>query len=92
MPDALELQYRDLIDSAPDGFVVVDREGKIVLVNLQAERMFGYPRAELIGQQVEMLIPTRFRANHPAHVARYTHEPRTRPMVWSFNARSKPAR
>ena len=81
MPDReLDLQYRELINSAPDGFVVVDHEGKIVLVNIQAEAMFGYPRSELLGQKVELLIPNRFREKHPQHVSSYAHEPRTRPM------------
>ena len=76
----LDLQYRELIDSAPDGFVVVGPDGAIILVNIQAETMFGYPRSELLGQQVELLIPHRFRAKHPQHVSKYAHEPRTRPM------------
>jgi PAS domain S-box-containing protein len=80
MPENLEGQYRLLIDAAPDGIIVVDGSGKIILVNGQAERMFGYPRAELIGSAIEALIPARFHANHPQHVASYIHEPRTRPM------------
>jgi PAS domain S-box-containing protein len=80
MTDGHQIQYRELIDAAPDGFVVVDRGGKILVVNVQAERMFGYPRSEMLGQPVEMLIPGRFRPNHPQHVHRYTSEPRTRPM------------
>jgi PAS domain S-box-containing protein len=79
MPENLGGQYRELIDAAPDGIVVVDG-GKIILVNVQAERMFGYARSELIGSAIESLIPARFHANHPEHVSRYTHEPRTRPM------------
>ncbi len=81
MTDAdLNLQFRELVDAAPDGIVVTDHEGKIVLVNIQAERMFGYPRSEMLGNQVDMLIPGRFRTKHPAHIAGYTREPRTRPM------------
>jgi PAS domain S-box-containing protein len=80
MPENLELQYRELIDAAPDGIVVVDSEGAIILVNVQAEHMFGYPRSELLRNRIEMLIPHRFRPNHPKHVANYTSEPRTRPM------------
>ena len=81
MPDRDDgLQYRELIDAAPDGIVVVDHDGKIVLVNIQAENMFGYQRSDLVGQRIEMLIPTRFRPNHPQHVQRYTTEPRTRSM------------
>ncbi len=54
-------QYRDLVDSAPDALVLVDPDGKILLVNLQVERLFGYPRAELLGQRVELLVPEPFR-------------------------------
>ena len=75
-----EFEYRELLDAAPDGIIVVDSGGKIILVNVQAERMFGYARIELLDNRIEVLIPTRFRPNHPQHVASYTHEPRTRPM------------
>ncbi|MDQ3365688.1 MAG: PAS domain S-box protein [Myxococcota bacterium] len=74
-----DLPYRELVDAAPDGIVVVDR-GSIVLVNEQAERMFDYPRAALVGQRIETLIPDRFRPRHPGHVESYTAGPRTRPM------------
>jgi len=50
----------DLLNSAPDGILIVDGEGKIVMVNAQTETLFGYSRAELLGQAVEILIPTRF--------------------------------
>lgn len=80
MSERLDGQYRELIDAAPDGFVVVDHESNILLVNVQAEKMFGYPRAEMIGQPVELLIPGRFRGKHPRHVEGYAKEPRTRPM------------
>jgi PAS domain S-box-containing protein len=69
-----------LLDAAPDAIVCVDSEGRIVLVNAQTERMFGYPRHELIGQAVEMLVPTKVRAGHPAHRLAYMAEPHTRPM------------
>ncbi|HEU0035800.1 MAG TPA: PAS domain S-box protein [Kofleriaceae bacterium] len=75
-----ELPFRELVDAAPDGIVVCDRSGTIVLVNLQAERMFDYPRAELIGKTIEFLIPERFRDRHPSHVQRYVSSPRARPM------------
>ena len=60
--------------------LVADSEGMIVLVNQQTERMFGYRRHELIGLRIEILIPERFRPQHPAHVASYTGAPRARPM------------
>ena len=74
------LNFRELVDAAPDGIVVCDADGMITLVNLQAERMFGYPRDELIGKPVETLIPERLRPRHPQHVAGYVGSPRTRPM------------
>ncbi|MBA3456564.1 MAG: PAS domain S-box protein [Deltaproteobacteria bacterium] len=84
MPDAEaeadQLEYRELFEAAPDGFLVVDPLGTIVRVNQQTERMFGYARSELLGSAIENLIPERFRAQHPQHVARYVHSPRTRPM------------
>jgi PAS domain S-box-containing protein len=74
------LQFRELVDLAPDGIVVCDRSGKILLVNRQAEQMFGYDRAELLGKPIEVLIPERFRGRHPMHLAGYVGAPRSRPM------------
>jgi PAS domain S-box-containing protein len=78
--DAPELPFRDLIDAAPDGVVVCDLAGLIVLVNAETERMFGYRRDELIGQRIEVLVPDRVRAQHSQHVSSYTGAPRLRPM------------
>ena len=69
-----------LLDSAPDAMVVVNDGGVIVLVNAQAERLFGYPRKELLGASVEMLVPARFGDRHPAHRTAYFGDPRPRPM------------
>ena len=60
--------------------VGVDDDGRIVLVNGQVEALFGYAREDLLGERVEVLIPTRFRGNHQAHRKNYFGEPRTRPM------------
>ena len=57
-------RLRQTVDSAPNGMVMSDSEGKIVLVNTQMERLFGYSRDELLGQSVELLVPERFRARH----------------------------
>lgn len=72
--------YRDLVESAPDAVVVIDPVGHIVLVNRQAERLFGYPRSELLGQPIETLIPERLRGRHEQHRGGYFADPKLRPM------------
>ena len=76
----VESKFRGLLEAAPDAMVIADARGHIVLVNARAEKVFGYSRAELLGQLVEALIPSRFRAGHGGHRARYFHDPRARPM------------
>jgi PAS domain S-box-containing protein len=74
------LPFHDLVDAAPDGFLVCDRASTIVLANAEAERMFGYARGELIGQPIHVLIPEARRDRHAHYVAAYTGAPRMRPV------------
>jgi protein-histidine pros-kinase len=73
-------QARGLLDAAPDAIVGVDAWGLIVLVNAQAERLFGYPREDLLGQPLEVLVPEAARGVHPGHRGEYLTDPRPRPM------------
>ncbi len=75
-----EHKFRELLESAPDAIVIADREGRVVLVNSQAEQWFGYARGELIGHPVEILVPERLRQRHVGHRASYLGAPRSRPM------------
>ncbi len=78
--EATDLPFRELIDAAPDGVIVSDQEGLVVLVNAEAERMFGYVRDELLGQRIDVLVPDRSRLQHGHHVAGYAGAPRLRSM------------
>ncbi|HTK30212.1 MAG TPA: PAS domain S-box protein [Vicinamibacterales bacterium] len=75
-----EQTFRGLLEAAPDAIVIVNAAGRIVLVNSQAERLFGYHRDQLLGEPVELLVPESLRARHGAHRRSYHEEPRVRGM------------
>ncbi|ABW15775.1 PAS/PAC sensor hybrid histidine kinase [Parafrankia sp. EAN1pec] len=75
-----EAMFRGLLEAAPDAIVGVRPDGRIALVNAQAERLFGYDRDELVGQPMEILVPESARHLHPRHRTRYFDDPRPRPM------------
>ena len=77
---AQEKRFQGVIEAAPDALVVADRAGRIVLVNAQTEKMFGYTRQELLGQALELLLPDRYRDKHPKHRDRFFSDPNVRPM------------
>jgi two-component system NtrC family sensor kinase len=80
-----DAKFQTLLESAPDAIVITDGAGRIVIANQQAERLFGYMREELLGQEIEMLLPAAARNAHVRHRAEYMAEPRTRPMGASHN-------
>ncbi|MFO0578732.1 MAG: PAS domain S-box protein [Polyangia bacterium] len=86
LDDAL---VRGLVESAPDALVLTDGCGRIVFVNAQAERLFGYPRSELLGQPIEILVPDGVRGTHEALRTRYTAAPRRRDMGAGFSLRCR---
>ncbi len=75
-----EEKFRGLLESAPDAMMIVNHVGRMIVVNSQTEKLFGYSRVELLGQFVEILVPGRFRGGHPRHREGYFAEPRVRPM------------
>jgi PAS domain S-box-containing protein len=76
-----ERKLQAILNSAPDAMVVTGADRRIVMVNEQVDRLFGYSRDELIGECVEMLIPARFRAGHPEKFAHFIRDARARPMA-----------
>ena len=73
-------KYERLLDSAPDALVFVNEDNTIVEVNAQFENLFGYDHGEIIGRELDVLIPDRFRGRHRAYVAGFFKNPTVRPM------------
>jgi diguanylate cyclase (GGDEF)-like protein/PAS domain S-box-containing protein len=73
-------RFRLAVESAPNAMVMMDRQGKIVMVNSHALKMFGYELEELVGQSVEVLVPKKFRGEHPEHRMDFSARPKARPM------------
>ena len=80
---------RSLVESAPDAMVIVNADGIIRLANAETERLFGYDREEIIGRPVEILIPERFKRQHPRHRAEFSAAPRTRAMGVGLELRGR---
>jgi PAS domain S-box-containing protein len=75
-----EERFRLAVEAAPSGMVMSDGDGHIVMVNAHAETLFGYSRDELVGQQIELLVPERFKPGHPSYRETYVGQPQARPM------------
>ncbi len=75
-----EEKFKGLLESAPDGIIIVNNKGLIKMVNAQTERLFGFDRSEIVGKWVEYLIPDRFREIHHQHFQKYHADPKIRPM------------
>ncbi|MEX0704085.1 MAG: PAS domain S-box protein [Planctomycetales bacterium] len=78
--DSADSRFQLVFESSPAGMIIADSQGRMVMVNAAAERWFGYERAELLGQPVELLVPERYRARHPEFRERYMGHPEVRPM------------
>ncbi len=75
-----EARMHAVVQSAPSGMVMIDRNGTIVLVNREVERMFGYTRDQLLGTSIDQLVPMRLRGGHPALRTHFFYDPQTRAM------------
>jgi len=79
VPDQAAL-FRGILEAAPDAMIIVGQDGRILIINAQTETLFGWKREELLGQSMEVLVPHRFRAHHPAKRDGYMASPKARPM------------
>lgn len=76
----MDTLFKTIFESAPDAIIVVNREGKIIIVNAQAKKLFGYDHEEFVGIEVESLIPSTYSEKHRAHRFKYEHNPHAREM------------
>lgn len=83
--ESAESFFQSLLDAAPDAIVIVNEHGRIVIVNRQTEKLFGYQRDELLNQEVEILLPTGLHRLHSKHRSEYVADPHTRPMGLGLN-------
>src|SRR5258708_3931099 len=72
--------FQRVVEAAPNAIVLINQEGKIILVNAQTEKLFDYSREELLGQPIEVLVPQRFRGRHPGYRVDFFAHPTTRSM------------
>lgn len=75
-----QTMWPQIVDSLPDGLIVINEDGRIRLVNIQIELMFGYHRSKLIGEPVHMLLDATLTAVHTTHLERFFAAPSARPM------------
>ena len=75
-----EERFRLAVEAAPSGMLMMNADGRIMLVNAHAEKLFGYSRDEMVGQKIEFLVPERFRKSHPEYRESYRVRPSARPM------------
>jgi protein-histidine pros-kinase len=87
--DTSEAYFKNILESAPDAMIIIDHHGKIAVVNGQAEEMFGYTRRQLLGQEIEMLLPASLRDRHISHRAGYAANPQLRPMGINLELRGQ---
>lgn len=87
--DSSEAYFRNVLESAPDAMVIIDHYGKIAVVNGQAEQMFGHTREEMLGNEIEFLLPEEVRDKHISHRTAYSRDPRLRPMGIGMDLRGK---
>jgi PAS domain S-box-containing protein len=89
MSEFADSRFRELLEAAPDAIIEVDRQGRIVLANAVTEKLFGYTREELLGRNVDSLIPEDAGARHTVHRANYWANPKTRPMGHEFSLQAR---